>query len=201
MWIKFCGIVRPEDLAYAVELGVDAVGVIAVPGTPRCVSVAEANTLARMPRAHAMLTLILQDPDPTYAEEMIAATQPDLLQFHGQESRDVALCHNLPYVKAIREFDVRSMWSLRQHPKAFAWLLDMPTNSQGSSRVFESVRQEHAARQVILAGNLKAETVGQLATEFRPWGVDVSRGIERTPREKDHNLMKEFVHAVRDAEI
>jgi len=59
------------------------------------------------------------------------------------------------------------------------------------------VRELHPGRRMILAGGLTRETVGDVMRRLQPWGIDVSRGIEKTPREKDHQLMQEFVNAAR----
>ncbi len=197
MWIKFCGLVRPDDLAYAVALGVDAVGVVAVPGTPRCVSLEEAELLSKVPRGSAVLTLVLQDPKPEYAANMIALVKPDLLQFHGSESPEFAEEFGLPHIKATRSLTETAISQLTQHQAAFAWLVDA-ANSETSEDMMLHVSYLHPVRRFIIAGGLSCQNVSQKIQQLQPWGIDVSRGIEKTPREKDHQLMKEFVHAARE---
>ena len=197
MWIKFCGLVRPEDFEVAVSLAVDAIGVIAVPGTPRCVTAEEGSILSCLPRGNSKLTLVFQDPEANYAKEMISALQPDLLQFHGSEShRDIA-AYGLPYLKTVRGVRRRDVELLSEHRDAFAWLIDVPDlNYDVAGRMYH-LRDAHPQRQLIVAGGLNLSNISRIMQHVRPWGVDISRGIEMTPRQKDHRLMKQFVEAVR----
>lgn len=201
MWVKFCGIVRWEDVECAVSLEIDAIGVIAVPDTPRCVTEREAMAVAGVPRHSTKLVAVFQNPDRNYLEDMIAVLQPDLLQFHGDETLDLTTRHGVPYVKAVRGAGPSDVWYLRKHKDAFAWLVDASNLSVEDELTLSQLRATHADGRLVIAGGLQAENVAARARRFDAWGVDVSRGVERTPREKDHKLMKRFVNAVRAEDV
>ena len=201
MWVKLCGFVRPEDVEYAVSLEVDAVGVIAVPNTPRCVTEREAIAVAGVPRHSTRLVSVFQNPDKHYLEDMIAVLQPDLLQFHGDETLDVATRHGMPYVKAVRGARPSDVWYLRTHTDAFAWLVDTSSLSDEDEVTLSQLRATHSTGRLIIAGGLLPESVAATARRFDAWGVDVSRGIERTAREKDHEAMRRFVNAARTEDV
>jgi len=99
--IKFCGITRIEDALAAVALGVDALGFILVPGSPRRVTLKAAAAMRRkLPPLVSVVTL-LRNPDSDEVWETIDAVQPHLLQFHGEEAPAFCASFGLPYLKAV----------------------------------------------------------------------------------------------------
>ncbi len=199
MWIKLCGIVRPVDFELAVALEVDAVGVVSVKGTPRCISSDEARELGSLDRKKTKLVLVVQDPDKQELNEMILMLKPDLLQFHGQESAEFASQFSLPYIKATRSTSDSAIALLKSHRDAFAWIVDSRDDSDKRRLLFSHLIESHKDRRVILAGGLSPDNVRTRMMQVLPFGVDVSGGIEVRPREKDPDLMRRFVHAVRAA--
>ena len=83
--IKFCGLTRVEDVHFAVDLGIDAVGFVFTRRSQRFVGVSQARMLRRALPPFVMAVALFMDDDPGWIEEVIAAVQPDLLQFHGEE--------------------------------------------------------------------------------------------------------------------
>ncbi len=179
-----------EDFAFAVELGVNAVGVICVPNTPRFVELEELAKLARLPRGHSQLVLVFQNASSEFVTTCIEIARPDVLQFHGDETAFYCASFGLPYIKATR--DGQQISKLLDHSAAHAILIDIP----------ELMRPIHALqiqKPIILAGQLTELNVGACIRKHKPFGVDVSRGIEIEPRKKDHILMTQFAEAVRAA--
>ncbi|MBI5060618.1 phosphoribosylanthranilate isomerase [candidate division KSB1 bacterium] len=200
LWLKFCGIVRAEDLDTAVSLGVDAVGIIAVPHTPRAVSLAEAALLGDRPRGSSKLVVVFQDSDPGFIREYISAARPDLLQFHGRESSGFAESFSIPYIKAVRGEDSASFVLLAAHANSWAILIDNPAGAdQLTSRLASD--PQLAGRRLVLAGGLNVSDLSDRVARLRPFGVDVSRGIEGSPRMKSEQKMIEFVHAARAIKV
>jgi phosphoribosylanthranilate isomerase len=200
LWLKFCGLVRPADFDHAISLGADAVGIIAVPSSPRFLALNEAAVLGARARGASKLTLVLQDPDSGFAREYIAATNPDLLQFHGAESEAEAAGHGLPYIKATRTLDAASLRLLRTHEAAWALMLDSPEVTAELLAMLEASSASKPCR-CILAGGLTVQNLAERLSAVTPFGIDVSRGIESSPRVKDQNKMTEFAHAVRANQI
>ncbi len=205
--IKFCGNTRAEDVVFAAELGVDFVGFVLVPGSPRAISPTAAQSLLdKLPAATAAVAL-LQNAQVAEAQEALRRFQPALLQFHGRESAAFCAQFGLPWIKAVPmgETQLYAQWE-RDHAAARALLADSHTTAGGggSGHRFDwSQLPPHTARHLplMLAGGLTPETVGEAIRRLRPWAVDVSSGIETgTKGVKDHRRMRAFVEAVRAAD-
>jgi phosphoribosylanthranilate isomerase len=192
MWIKFCGMVREKDVKSAQSLGVDAVGFIFVPSSPRVVKISDVHFLSKQNRVQKVA--VFQNNDLSEIKEIINKLKFDMLQFHGEETSDEIEKLQHAYIKAFRvsaDFDVIRFLPYKN---AYAWLLDSERNSPLVSAEFvQRAIELHPYGRVILAGGLTVENLHSRLTECHPFGVDVARGIEEHPRAKDINKMKEFV--------
>lgn len=183
LWVKHCGFTKPEDIAHAAALKVDAIGIVCVPGSPRFVDEESLAQLARVPRDVSRLVLVFQDAETEFVRSMISIAQPELLQFHGTESPEFVEQFNLPYIMATR--DLAALDLLKPHRRAFAWLIDHP--------LYDGSLSDYSPVPIIIAGQLTCDNILQRVHMTRPFGVDVSRGIERVLREKDHEVMTKFM--------
>ncbi len=203
--IKLCGLTRPEDVRLAVELGVDYLGLVFAAGSPRRLPIAQACQLrALVPEEIAVVALVMDTPRQDI-EAIIEVLRPDLLQFHGSE--DDAFCNSfgIPFLKAVAmgagAADVDSAASV--FPSAYGLLLDGhgPGEAGGSGQRFDWTRMPGVTRRrLFLAGGLCADNVGLAIRTARPWGVDVSSGIEQAPGIKDVGKMRYFVEESRRAD-
>ena len=203
--IKFCGFTRSTDVDAAVALGVDALGFVFYPQSPRYVSPEVAATLiGRMPGGMDAVALVVNptDEEVSRIKDRVPLT---LWQFHGDESpeRCAEIAGNTPWMKAARispGFDLGD-FSI-QYQKAHAWLLDAFVEGYGGGgHVFDwslippTWAKENAHR-VVLSGGLNAHNVGEGITRLAPLAVDVSSGIEIAKGQKSPELMRAFVDAV-----
>lgn len=201
--IKFCGLVRPEDVDAAVALGVDAVGFVFYPRSPRHVSPDEALALRRrLPSWVSAVGLFVNAP----TDEVVRVARQvalDVVQFHGDESPedcDAACAGQRPYWRAVR---MRGPADLLESADRFgaaeALLLDAFSEAYGGTgkRFDWSWIPPGFPRPLILSGGLGPDTVAEAVCRVRPLGVDVSSGIQGAdPRTKDKALMERFVAAV-----
>ena len=203
--IKFCGMTREEDIEGALALGVDALGVVFYPPSPRHLSIARAAELvARVPSSVASVGLFVNASADEIAE-VLERVPLSLLQFHGEETPDACQGFGRPYMKAARvtaELDLLEFADA--YRDAAALLLDAHTAGYGGSgKVFDWSLVPHqligpaAARRVVLSGGLSTANVADAIARVRPWSVDVSSGIESVKGIKDANLMRQFVATVR----
>lgn len=200
--IKFCGFTRTEDLAEAVALGVDYVGFVFAARSKRRVTPDQAHALrAIVPAGIGVVALVMDNP----AEEVhaiIEALRPDVLQCHGGESAGFAVQFGLPYWKALAMGGDRSaaLVQLADHPQAQAFLFDGHAAGEpgGSGQRFDwAALPAGLGRPFLLAGGLEAGNVAAAVAQARPWGVDVSSGIEDAPGIKSVEKMRAFVAALR----
>ena len=207
--VKICGLKTPADIDAAVAAGVDAVGFVFYPPSPRAVTPnIAAQLISRLPAGIDAVGLLV---NPSEAEfKAIKAIAPiTLWQFHGDESPEAcaSLANGQPWMKAARvgagfAFDDFSI----QYGLANAFLLDALVEGYGGGGVpfdWQGIPQTWVsanAHRVVLSGGLNAHNVGEALVRLHPCAVDVSSGVESSRGIKDPMLMTEFIKAVRAAD-
>lgn len=200
--IKFCGITRLEDLKIAVDLGVDAIGLVFCPASPRAIDVQQACVLIDHCPPFITSVGLFMNQDASTIKSQIEEVPLDMLQFHGDESEQFCASMGLPYLKSIAMGGAGQSISETDYQSASALLLDSNELGQpgGSGEQFNWGNIPAIERPFILAGGLHSKNVRNAISQVHPYAVDVSSGIEVDKGIKDINKMKEFVSAVRDAD-
>lgn len=202
--IKICGFTDPGQALAATRAGADAIGLVFHARSRRAVSVEQAASVAAMMPPFVATVGLFVDPEPVEVERVLKGCRLDLLQFHGAETGAFCRGFGLPYLKAVAMgdgFDPRP--EMDAHPEARGFLLDGHAGGMmgGSGQAFDWRRIPDALeRPWLLAGGLHPGNVGQALAQTRPYGVDVSSGVERAPGQKDPRLVRDFVDAVRQVE-
>lgn len=198
--VKVCGMTRAEDVNAAAELGVDAVGLVFYPESPRHLGVEQARSLVEDLPAFVTVTALFLDPDVETVREVLQHTRVELLQFHGSESAEFCSSFGRPYIKAVPMGSKTDLADYtRRHTQAAALLLDSHASGQkgGTGVSFDwSVIPKLDGPPLILAGGLNPGNVATAIRAVRPYGVDVSSGVERAPGIKDRDKMAAFVREV-----
>ena len=207
--VKICGLKTPADIDAAVAAGVDAVGFVFYPPSPRAVTPnIAAQLISRLPTGVDAVGLLVNASEAEF--EAIKAIAPiTLWQFHGDESpQDCArLANGQPWMKAARvgsgfAFDEFSL----QYGQANAFLLDALVEGYGGGGVpfdWQGIPQTWVsanAHRVVLSGGLNTHNVGEAIARLHPCAVDVSSSVESSRGVKDPTLMTEFIKAVRAAD-
>lgn len=201
--IKFCGITRDKDARAGVVLGVDALGFVLVPASPRYISADKAAAIRRKLPPFVDAVALFKDADAAFVQEAVNALRPDLLQFHGAEDPDFCASFGLPYLKAVAMGEKQSLAAqARRYRGAAGLLLDSHAKGGmgGRGEAFDWRRVTPVKATLVLAGGLNPTNVGGAVKQLRPYAVDVSSGIEAKPGIKDHDKMRAFVEAVRKAD-
>lgn len=202
-WIKLCGMTRAEDLAAAVEAGADAVGFVFAE-SPRRVTTDQARRLTRDLPPHILRFGVFVDQNPAEVARIVAATEIDRVQLHGFEDPMIRELIGTRVVKAFRARDAGIVEEIATWGEN-TFLLDAWNDniSGGSGTPFNADIAKQAARhgRMILAGGLTPANVGRAILDVRPFGVDVSSGLETSPGLKDPAKIRAFVEAVRAADV
>jgi phosphoribosylanthranilate isomerase len=198
--VKICGITRAEDAAAAAAAGADAIGLNFYAPSPRAVDIDQAVVVrAALPPFVTVVGLFVNAAEETVMEAC-ARARLDLLQFHGDESAAQCEAFAMPYMKAIRVKAGVDLHALAQrYAGARALVLDTHDEKLwgGSGRTFDwSMVPAGIGLPVILAGGLTAANVADAIVRLRPYGVDVSGGVERSPGVKDAAKIAEFIQEV-----
>ena len=202
--IKCCGMTRVEDALLAARLGADAIGLVFTARSKRRVALEQAQVIRRALPPFVDAVALFMDDEVALVEQVIAAVQPDLLQFHGDETDAWCARFGRPYLKAIAMGGgAGALPRLQEYPRAAALLLDGHAAGEagGSGKAFDwSLLPGDLAQPVILAGGLHAGNVGVAIRIARPWAVDVASGVESAPGIKDAGRLRDFIAAVRAAD-
>lgn len=198
--VKICGITNLRDALLAVDSGADALGFVFYEESPRRVTPeATAAIVAELPPFVSKVGVFVNSPLET-VERIMSYCRLDLAQLHGAETP--AFCRAL-FPKVIKAFRVSGRQGLGEVAdySASAYLLDAydPEAVGGTGKTFdwELARTVSAAHRVILAGGLTPANVGQAVALVKPYGVDVSTGVESSPGKKDAGLLRAFIRAAR----
>lgn len=199
MWVKICGITCEDDALLAVAMGADAVGFVFAPSPRQVQPIAVRDIVRRLP-PEVLTVGVFRDELPPRVVEICHQAGLRAAQLHGHETasdtREVR--RHLPFVIKAFPAGHPGLDHVDQY-RADAVLIDSAT--PGSGQVFDWSLAEGAPsnRRVILAGGLHAGNVAAAIDRVRPWGVDVSSGVEASPGRKDARKLQAFVDAAKAA--
>ena len=198
--IKICGITREEDAIAAAGAGVDAIGLVFHPGSPRCVSIEQAQRIRRaLPPFVTTVGLFVNAPEASI-RNALSGVPLDLLQFHGDEPPEFCAGFGHPWIRAVRVRDSRVVVAAEStYYRALGLLADAydPERYGGTGTTFNwDWLPEKRALPLILAGGLTTDNVSEAVQRVKPWAVDVSGGVESEPGIKSHQRINEFVREV-----
>ena len=204
MLVKICGITRLEDADAAIRCGAGAIGFVFWPKSPRFVDPYRARAIAAsLPPFVATVGVFVNQP-AGYVNGVASLVGLAAVQLHGDETAAFASEIRRPVLKAIALRDRPDDAAPDAWPARFTLLLDVhdPDQRGGTGRTIDWARAAGvaAARRVVLAGGLTPENVGAAIRTVRPFGIDVSSGVEATPGVKDHQKLNELFHAVHHAD-
>lgn len=199
MFVKICGITSEEDALLAVAMGADAVGFVFAPSSRQLAPARAGDIAKRLPPE--ILTLgVFRDAAPERVVEVVQQAGLVGAQLHGFESVEATryVRKRLPVV--IKAFPGGAP-ELARAANYGADIVLLDSASPGSGRVFDWSLAEGAPSgiRLMLAGGLTPDNVGDAIARVRPWGVDVSTGVESSPGVKDPRLVRTFIKNAREA--
>ena len=201
--VKICGITRPEDARAAADAGADAIGLVFYQGSARCVSVASAVPIAAAVGPLVTTVAMFVNPQAELVRDVLARVRPGLLQFHGDEDNTFCASFGHPFIKAIRvrpDTDLPRVLAAFDAASGFLFDAWSPDAYGGTGKTFDWDQLGGLGGfPLILAGGLNPDNVGEAVRRVRPYGVDVSGGVERAPGIKDPAKIARFVAAARAA--
>jgi len=215
--IKICGVNDPTVASVAAEAGADAIGLVFVAGSPRCVSIEQASAILNGLPAFVEPVALFVDAPTERIRSTAASLGINAVQLHGHEAPDD--------VRALQPLRVIKAVGFRAGPDAASCCAPWRGISNVAGLLFESAERNgslsggsghrfdwaalaeclqgvalDAAPPVIIAGGLTPGNVAEAIRTIRPYAVDVSSGVESQRGVKDSQLIRAFCAAVRDAD-
>jgi phosphoribosylanthranilate isomerase len=194
LFVKICGLRDADDVAAAVAAGVQAVGFVFAESLRR-VSPEEARLATRDLPADVRKVAVMRHPADSEWLAVLAGFEPDVLQTDAADFKKLDVPDHVECWPVYREggtgFAV---------PDEGVFVYEGPKSGSGETVDWTLAAKFAARGRMLLAGGLAEDNVARAVRTVRPWGVDVSSGVESLPGRKDHELMQRFVTAVRAVE-
>lgn len=197
--VKLCGLSRKEDILAANALKPDYIGFVFAPNSRRYVSRETAAKLKQLLSPEIQAVGVFVNEQPETVAQLLNDGVIDRAQLHGSEDQEYLLrLRGLTKAPVMQAFRIRSEEDVLRAAGSGADYLLLDAGA-GTGTVFDWSLLRDFRRTYFLAGGLDPENVAQALRQLRPFGVDVSSGIETDGR-KDVNKMAAFVSAVRKEE-
>ncbi|MFN3550621.1 MAG: phosphoribosylanthranilate isomerase [Endomicrobiia bacterium] len=223
--VKICGITNKEDAFWASSLGADFIGLNFYKNSIRKVSLKNAKDIVNSLPSYTCVVGVFVDESLEEILKICSKVSFNYVQLHGNE--EVEYCKNLKLsnsnIKIIKVFKIKPeveiqnmegyVESLYQKISQYKEYIDyllfdtyIETEPGGTGEIFcwsvvkklkEKMQNENFNINFFIAGGLNTDNVEKLIEELEPWGVDVASGVERLPRRKDFDKMKEFIRKVK----
>lgn len=193
MFIKICGVTSPGAVEAAVEAGADAVGFVFAPSSRRVTTLRARECCVGMPK-RVIRIAVMHHPDADLVAQVLEEFAPDWLQTDAEDFAAFDLpagCGALPVFRTGRTPEHG-----RLPPRL---LFEGPVSGSGETADWREARALAAGTHLVLAGGLNPDNVEDAIRAVKPWGIDVSSGVERAPGEKDALKIEQFVARARSA--
>ena len=210
-FIKFCGITSIDDYKYINDQSdVNYIGMIFTEKSPRCLTEKIANQILNSAIKNKSIVGVFMDQPENEIWNIIKNIDLDILQFHGDESIDYCKQFNKPFMKTIHVNKKLLKFNSTYENNADYFLIDTSINGEhgGTGAKFDwnllsddkNISRILKNQSCFIAGGLDVNNIGDLILQHKPYGVDVSSGLESSIGKKDHLLMKKFLENVRISE-
>lgn len=200
--VKICGITTLEDARTAIDAGADALGFVFFPRSPRHIFPEQAAAIIRHLPPFVQTVGLFVNEEAATVNETADHCGLDLVQLHGDETPDYCAGVRRRVIKALRIREITCLEPMQQY-RVSGFLLDAwsPDAYGGTGRTFnwEVAACAAQANRVILAGGLTPANVAEAIRQVRPYGVDVSSGVESAPGRKDAAKVREFIRIAKEA--
>jgi len=196
VFVKICGLSTPGAVAAAVTAGADALGFVFAE-SPRQVTPKRAAQLCRDVPPVMVRGAVRRHPDPAEWQAVAEGFEPDWLQTDAADFSGLDVPERFGRLPVVRDTEALDPAVL---PAEDLLLFEAAASGQGVQADWARAASIAAQRPLVLAGGLTPDNVGEAIARVRPYGVDVSSGVESRRGVKDTGRIAAFIEAVRDAE-
>lgn len=209
MHIKICGLTRPEDIAVAVEAGVDSLGFNFYPKSPRYLPTELARDLIQAVPSHVRRVGLFVDSPRESVLAICRSVGLEIAQTYPDPTSEPVDLEEIVSWPAFRVKDVETLTQIRGYLDRARDLGRLPPavlldsyvagvmGGSGHTAPWDLIAGFDPGVPIILAGGLTPETVATAIRTVQPWGVDVASGVESAPGRKDPDRVRSLIRAVR----
>jgi phosphoribosylanthranilate isomerase len=202
--VKICGITNIADGLAVAEAGADLIGLMFCEESPRLVTLKQAAEISQALPRFVVRVGVFVNPPADLVMQAISDCHLTMLQFHGDEPSEFCTQFGLMSLKAIRVRDESSLQLLANY-QTDAFLLDAFSKNGrgGTGEKFNwdlAAKAQQFGKPFFLAGGLTPENVAEAVRTVRPFGVDVSSGVESSPGKKDPLKVRAFIGAAKSSQ-
>lgn len=199
MFVKICGITSEDDALLAVALGADALGFVFAP-SPRQVTASRVYDITRRLPPEILTVGVFRDELPDRVIDITQRAGLKAAQLHGRETRNQVEQVNKYVHWVIKSVEAGSLAAMNADNLGTDMVL-VDASEPGSGKLFDwsLLADMPEVPRLMLAGGLNPENVGLAIETVRPWGVDVSSGVEVEPGRKDPIKLRAFIKNAKDA--
>ncbi len=202
--VKICGLTQVDNALKCVKAGADAIGLVFFEKSPRNVSIAQAKAITQVLPDHILTCGVFVDAGFGMIMERVIACSLKAVQLHGKESSELVerlSRENLVVIKALFAARQPDLSCAPQYPEADFCLVEygkgILPGGNAETWNYGLASSISAQANLMLAGGLSPENIGQAVVQARPRAVDVSSGVEKEPGLKDINKVKAFICAAK----
>jgi phosphoribosylanthranilate isomerase len=200
MLVKICGITRMSDAHLAVEAGAAALGFVFWPKSPRFVDPYRARAIVASLPPFVVPVGVFVNQAAEYVRGVAALVKLGAVQLHGDEDVPYAAAIPYPVIRALAIDQQTAIDGIDIWPRQTTLLLDVhdPVNRGGTGRTIDwaAAAPIAAKRRALLAGGLTPDNVAEAVARVRPFGIDVSSGVEASPGVKDPARLRALFEAL-----
>lgn len=196
VFVKICGLSTAGMVRAAIGAGADAIGFVFAP-SPRQVTPAVAAELAALAPAGILRVAVMQHPTAAEWRAVASILRPDWLQAEAADFAGLELPAGVEALPVYRDVPALDSAALGREDRA---LFEAATSGSGEAPDWNRARDLARRTRLVLAGGLHPGNVGAAIRRVRPWGVDVSSGVESSRGVKDPAKIAAFIAAVRRVE-
>jgi len=204
LWIKICGIRSAADIEAAVAAGADALGFVFYEPSPRHLAIGSARTLQEAVPAHVERVAVFLHPSQAEVDAVIDALRPDWVQTDLEDLDGLRLPRGPRVLPVLRKIGSEPIFRVPKNGSEPLFggsraMLDGGTSGTGVRADWAAARALASRCELVLAGGLDADNVAEAIRTVRPFGVDVSSGVEHARGMKDPARVRDFINAARSA--
>jgi phosphoribosylanthranilate isomerase len=201
--VKICGITNFEDAAKSLDCGADALGFIIYQKSKRYIKPSEALKIIKELPPFVTKVAVFVDSPFRHITKITNELCINTIQLHGNETPDFCSKFRHTVIKALRikdSVDRQQVDSFPTQAILFDTFSDAEYGGTGKSFDWKVLKRLNTDKKIILSGGLNPDNIEQAIRTVRPYAVDVSSGVEKSPGIKDHKKIKNLIEAVKNAD-